>query len=177
MSCCLVLLGMVLCEGTFMMYLKWQQIVLVIFLPGKARLAVWLTQRNKKRSLFLTGIVAGTVSAWWWGFFFTVNILLFVVRDFISATRVSLSCHVALLSFSSLLTDDSHAFHRSVLCDDDPPWCHSNRHASNHRPTHTALPCVSISTISCYLGNEDNIDIAVWDTAISENKLITGQFL
>lgn len=35
--------------------------------------------------------------------------------------------------------------HRSVLCNDDPPWCHSSRHTAHHRPTNTALPCVSIS--------------------------------
>lgn len=54
---------------------------------------------------------------------------------------VYFSCHVVLL------TDVSHAFHRSVLCDDDPPWCHSDRHTTNHRPTHTVLSCVSISLI------------------------------
>lgn len=40
------------------------------------------------------------------------------------------------------------AVHRSVLCDDDPPWCHSDRHTTNHRATHTALPCVSVCSVA-----------------------------
>ncbi len=141
----------------------------VHILPGQARLAVWLTQRNKMRGLFLTGLVAvlkGMVSACLTVEHFSLKNLDFrlcckclgswekgVLTDFLSTcllyerasssvnvlrvpmwiwglmrflfdceytTRVNLLCHVALLSFSSLLTDDSHAFHRSVLCDDDP---------------------------------------------------------
>lgn len=58
-----------------------------------------------------------------------------------------------------MLTDDCCAPHRSVLCDDDPPWCHSDWHATNHCPAHTALPCVSIISISCWLGKGHSIDM------------------
>lgn len=43
------------------------------------------------------------------------HLLRYFIRDSV------LSCPAAVLSFASLLTDDSYAFHRSVLRDDDSP--------------------------------------------------------
>lgn len=43
--------------------------------------------------------------------------------------------------FSDLLPIFSH---RSVLCDDDPSWRHSDRHTKNHCAPHTGLSGVSI---------------------------------
>lgn len=73
----------------------------------------------------------------------------------------------APLSFSLTANRCLPCLHRSVLCDDDPPWCHSDRDATNHRPPHTVLPCVSIGSISCCLGTWDRIDIAVRYPAVS----------
>lgn len=83
---------------------------------------------------------------------FDVLFLFFMVVNF--------SCWSYLL-FSLFLV-----VYRSVLCDDDPPWCHSSRYTTNHCPSHTTLPCVSIGSYVYYLVNGDKIDVVVWDKTI-----------
>lgn len=78
-------------------------------------------------------------------FFFSGTLFVYF---FLVLCRVSFLFPPFLLHFDLLPFSLCHAVHRSVLCDDDPPWCHSERDTQNYCTSHTALPGVSISSVS-----------------------------